>query len=96
MTLVSSLYQILNYHNSISIIQGRSHCGGGQEAIDPSSISRSSKAQQFQFQISAILLFTGVHKLYGSGISLFLPYMLELFNNLRRLLISSNYELRGK
>ena len=35
MTLVSSLYQILNYHNSISVTQGRSHCGGGQEAIDP-------------------------------------------------------------
>ena len=52
----------------------------------PTSISESSKVQQFKFQISGILLFTGVQKLCG-----FSPCVLRFLDNLRWLFIFSNY-----
>ena len=49
--------------------------GGGEDKVGargpwpPTSISEPNKVQQFQFQTSGILLFTGVQKLYGPEIS---------------------------
>ena len=57
----------------------------------PTSISESSKVQQFKFQISGILLFTGVQKLCGPEISRFSPCVLRFLDNLRWLFIFSNY-----
>ena len=55
------------------------------------SISEPNKVQQFQFETSGILLFTGVQKLCGPEISRFLPYILQFWDNLRRLFIFSYY-----
>ena len=42
---------------------------GGQGAMAPSTlIFEPNKVQQFQFQTSGIMLFMGVHKLYGPKI----------------------------
>ena len=66
--------------------------GGWQGAMPrPTSISEPNKVQQFQFQTSGILLFTGFQKLYKPEISRFLPFMLQFLDYLRRLLIFSNY-----
>ena len=55
------------------------------------SISEPNKVQQFQFQTSWKLLFIGIQKLYGPEISRFLPYILQILDNLWRLFIFSNY-----
>ena len=61
--------------------------GGEQEGIPPppipsTSISQPNKVQQFQFQTSEILLFTGIQKSYGPEIPGFLPCMLQFLDNL--------------
>ena len=76
-------------------LQGRSHWEGGvgEGARGPwshTSISEPNKVQQFQFQTSGILLFTGVQKLYGPEISQFFPCMLQFLTNLLRIFIFSN------
>ena len=53
------------------------------------SISEPNKVQKFQFQTSAILLFTDVQKLYGPEFSQALPCILQYLDNLLR--IFSNY-----
>ena len=65
--------------------------GGTRGPWPPTSISELNKVQQFHFQKSGILLFTGIQKLYGPEISRFLPCMLQFLDNLRRLFIFSNY-----
>ena len=60
--------------NGSEVYTGRSHQGRGKEgwAGGPwTSISEPDRIQQFQFQISEILLFTDVQKLYGPKISRF-------------------------
>ena len=47
------------------------------------------KVQQFQFQTSEGLLFTGAQKLYGPYISRFSPFMLQFLDNIQWLLIFS-------
>ena len=85
------------------LIQGRSHCEGGVgEWLGchaptvpplPNSISERNSFQKFQFQTSEILLLTGAQKLYEPEISRFSPCMLQVLDNIRRLLIFSNYKL---
>ena len=54
----------IQYH----ILQGRSNWGA-RGAMAPSTlIFEPNKVQQFQFQTSGIMLFMGVHKLYGPKI----------------------------
>ena len=60
-------------------------------APPPSSFFKPNKVQQFQFQISGILLSTGVQKLYEPEISRLLPCILHFLDNLRRRFILSNY-----
>ena len=67
--------------------------GGPEGPCSSASNSEPNKVQQFPFQISGILLLTGVQKLYGPEISLFLPCMLQFLDNLWRLFIFSNYIL---
>ena len=74
--------------------QGRSHWGGDQGGACPpypptpfTSISKPNKVQQFLFQTSEMLLFTGVQKLYGPEIPRFLTCMLQFLVNLHRLFI---------
>ena len=50
----------------------------------------TKKVQQFQFQTSGILLFTGVQNLYGLEISRFLACIPQFLDNLQRLFIFSN------
>ena len=47
--------------------------------------------KNYKFQMSGLLLFTGVQKLYRPEISRFLPCVLPVLPNLRELLIFSNY-----
>ena len=55
---------------------------GAAEGHCPStSISELNNVQQFQFQISKILVFTSIQKLFGPEISLFLPCLLPLLDN---------------
>ena len=74
--------------------QGRSHWRGQGGHCPPTSISKPNKVQEFQFQISGMLLFMAVQKLCGPEISRFLPCMLQFLDNSRRLFIFSNY-MRG-
>ena len=71
--------------------QGCSHWGSKGDHGLPTSISEPKKVQQFQFQTSGMLLFTGVQKLYGPEISWFLSCMLQFLANLRWLFIICNY-----
>ena len=65
---------------------------GGPGVHGPTtSISEPNKVQQFQFQTSGMLLFTGIQKLYGTETSRFLPCMLHFLDNLRQPFIFSNY-----
>ena len=75
------------FHN-----QGCSYWGGeGCRGPCPHLNSKPKKVQQFQFETSRILLFTGVQKLYGPEISRFLPCMVQVLVNLCQLFIFSNY-----
>ena len=75
----SNLYQSVNlfvYSSLVSLWQAgqaRGIVNGGpgchQPPTHPTSISELNKVQKFQFQISGILLFLGVQKLYGPEIS---------------------------
>ena len=62
--------------------------GGGEGAMapHPNSIFEPKNVQEFQFQKSGILDFTGVQKLYGPEISRFLPCMIQVLDNLQQLL----------
>ena len=58
--------------------------GGGRGAVlpppNPISISEPNKVQQFQFQISNVLLLTTVQKLYGPEIQKFHDFYRACYN----------------
>ena len=56
----------------------------------PTSSFEPKKVQQFQFQTSGALLYTGVQKLYEPEISRFLLHIVQFLDNLQRLFIFSN------
>ena len=90
---------ILNLLSDINmpLTRGRSRWGGGgggARGRAPHFNIQPSKVQQFQFEPLGILLFTGGQKLNRSEISRFLPLMLQILHNLRRLSIFLNY-IRG-
>ena len=77
---------LLNLSGNVCLqLQGRSPRGARGACF------LSSKVQQFQFQTSGILLFTGLYKVYGAEISQFLPCRLQILDNLQWLFIFSNY-----
>ena len=57
----------------------------------PTSIFETKQVQQFQFQTSKILLFTGAQKFCEPEISRFSPFMLQVLDNTQRLFVFSNY-----
>ena len=65
--------------------------GGGGGPIPPPPPPRFNFRTKQGPKTSAILLLTALQKLYGPGISPFLPCVLQFFSNLRRLLIFSNF-----
>ena len=69
--------------------------GGDQEGHAPPLLNSNSKpktVQQFQFQISGILFFMGVQKLYGPEFyNFYSVYMLQFLYNLWQHFIFSNY-----
>ena len=69
--------------------QGCSHWRkrGAGGSCPPLPLQFPNKVQQFQFQASEILLFTGVQKLCGPETSPYLPCMLQV----KRLSVISNY-----
>ena len=68
-------------------LQGRSNWGDQGDHGPLTSIFETKKVQKFQFQTSKILLFTDVQKLCGPDISQFSPCMLQVLDNIQRLLI---------